>query len=194
MGYFGGGLLLSMNLLWIRFPRWFGLPDAEVAARLSFLSVAVWWLVFSLPLFWQIEEPHDPGQGKGRRTHVFQRPLTQLGQTYTTLRRYKQALLFLGAFVLYNDGIGTIIRIAVVYGTEIGLPQESLIAAILLVQFVGVPCAFLFGRLAQYLGAKRAIFLALVVYVVVTVLGYTMQTAWQFYLLALLVGTVQGGS
>jgi UMF1 family MFS transporter len=96
--------------------------------------------------------------------------------------------------LLYNDGISTIIRMAVVYGTEIGLPQESLIAAILTVQFVGVPFAFLFGRLAHQLGAKRAIFLALAVYVVVTVIGYRMHTAWQFYLLAFLVGTVQGGS
>ena len=93
----------------------------------------------------------------------------QLSTAYTTLRRYKQAFRFLVAFLLYNDGVGTIIRMAVVYGTEIGLPQESLITAILMVQFVGVPFAFLFGRLAHYLGSKRAIALALAVYVVVTV-------------------------
>ena len=194
LGYLGGGLLLGLNLLWITFPTWFGLRDAEVAARLSFLSVAVWWLVFSVPLFRQIAEPQRSGFDDGRRDQVLQRSLRQLRNTYTTLRRYKQALLFLGAFLLYNDGIGTIIRMAVVYGTEIGLPQGSLIGAILLVQFVGVPFAVLFGRLAQHLGAKRAIFLALTVYVVVTVIGYRMHTAWQFYLLAFLVGTVQGGS
>jgi UMF1 family MFS transporter len=156
--------------------------------------VALWWLVFSLPLFLQIEEPRGRGHGDAPQEPVFRCTLTQFRTTYTTLRRYKQAFLFLGAFVLYNDGIGTIIRMAVIYGTEIGLPQHSLIAAILLVQFVGVPFALLFGRLARSLGAKRAIFLALGVYVVVTVIGYTMHSAWQFYLLAFLVGTVQGGS
>ncbi len=194
LGYLGGGLLLGINLLWITFPAWFGLHDAEVAARVSFLSVAVWWLVFSMPLFRQIAEPQGAGVDSVRRDLVFRRTLIQLHNTYATLRRYKQALRFFCAFLLYNDGIGTIIRMAVVYGTEIGLPQGSLIGAILLVQFVGVPFAFLFGRLAQSLGAKRAIYLALAVYVVVTVIGYTMHTAWQFYLLAFLVGTVQGGS
>jgi UMF1 family MFS transporter len=194
LGYLGGGLLLGINLLWITFPAWFGLRDAETGARVSFLSVAVWWLVFSIPLFRQIAEPHSAGFPAVRRDQIIRRTLTQLRNTYTTLRRYKPALLFLVAFLLYNDGIGTIIRMAVVYGTEIGLPQESLIAAILMVQFVGVPFAFLFGRLAHYLGAKRAIFLALAVYVAVAMIGYYMHTAWQFYLLAFLVGTVQGGS
>ncbi len=194
LGYLGGGVLLGINLLWITFPTWFGLRDAEVAARVSFLSVAVWWLVFSIPLFRHIAEPHGSRFDGVQSEQIIRRTLTQLRTTYKTLRRYKQAFLLLVAFLLYNDGIGTIIRMAVVYGTEIGLPQESLIAAILMVQFVGVPFAFLFGRLAQVLGAKRAIFLALAVYVVVTVIGYTMHTAWQFYLLAFLVGTVQGGS
>jgi UMF1 family MFS transporter len=102
--------------------------------------------------------------------------------------------VFLLAFLLYSDGIGTIIRMAAIYGTEIGLPQSTLITAILLVQFNGLPCSLLFGSLAKQLGTKPAIFLTLAVYTVISIIGYVMQTALHFYLLALLVGMVQGGS
>jgi UMF1 family MFS transporter len=110
------------------------------------------------------------------------------------LRGYKQAFLLLLAFLIYNDGIGTIIKMAAIYGTEIGIDQGSLLAALLLVQVVGIPFAFLFGAFAGKLGPKCCIFLALVVYLGITALGYFMTTAAHFFLLAILVGTVQGGS
>lgn len=191
LGYLGGGLLLAVNLLWIQQPGLFGIADAAAATRLSFLSVAVWWLVFSIPLFRQVAEPPPPaGAGERRGGNPLQAAMTHLGE----LRGYKQAFLLLLAFLLYNDGITTIIRMAAIYGTEIGIAQSALIRAILLVQFVGLPCTFLFGSLAGQIGAKRAIFLALGVYLAVSVIGYYMQTALHFYLLAFLVGMVQGGS
>ena len=127
-------------------------------------------------------------------THAFSATIKQIGHTIRELRRYPQALLMLAAFLLYNDGIQTVIKMATAYGAEIGIDRNDLITAIVIVQFVGVPFAFLFGSFAGRFGAKRSIFVGLVVYVAITVLGYFMRTATHFYLLATLTGMVQGGT
>lgn len=194
LGYLGGGLLLLVNLAWILQPALFGLPDAGVATRLAFFSVGVWWFVFSIPLMRRVPEPALAGGGRDSIGEATRHALADLRHTFTHLRTYRQAFLMLLAFLIYNDGIGTIIRMASLYGAQLGIAQEHLIAALLLVQFVGVPFAFVFGWLASRIGAKRAIFLALAVYTGISILGYYMQTAVHFYLLAILVGTVQGGS
>lgn len=195
LGYLGGGLLLVLNLLWILHPQWFGIPDAGLASRLSFLSVAIWWVVFSIPLFRRIPEPpvHPDAKALAARGAV-RASIAQLMSTLREIRAYRDAALMLVAFLVYNDGIGTIIRMGVVYGTELGLPSSALIGAIVMVQFVGVPFALLFGKLAARVGAKPAIFLALVIYAMVSVIAFRMTTAWEFFALAFLVGTVQGGS
>lgn len=195
LGYLGGGLLLLVNLAWIQRPDLFGLSGAALASRLSFVSVALWWAGFSIPLFRGVPEPARTLEADERagRNPVFA-SIVRLVETLRELRGYRQAFLMLLAFLIYNDGIGTIIRLATTFGTEIGLEQGDLIAAVVLVQFVGVPFAFAFGQLAARIGAKRAIFLSLVVYVVISVLAWGMTTAAEFYVLALLVGMVQGGS
>jgi UMF1 family MFS transporter len=193
LGYFGGGVLLAINLAWILQPGWFGLADAGVASRLSFLSVAVWWLIFAIPLFRYVPEPPVTTARMTGVNPVVQ-SLGQLAATLRELRQYRQAFLMLVAFLIYNDGIGTIIRMAGPYGQEIGLPQESLILAFVMVQFVGIPFAVAFGRLADRIGAKPSIFIALVVYVLISLVGYFMTTVWQFFLLSFMVATVQGGS
>jgi MFS transporter, UMF1 family len=194
LGYVGGGLLLAINLAWILKPALFGLGDAGVASRLSFLSVAVWWLVFSIPMFRRVPEPAVRPQNLHRDGSPIGASLRQLVVTLRDLRRYRQALLMLVAFLIYNDGVGTIIRMAGPYGKEIGLPENALITAFVMVQFVGIPFAFAFGWLAGRIGAKTSIFVALVVYVAISIVAYYMTTAWQFFLLSFLVATVQGGS
>ena len=195
LGYLGGGLLLVVNLAWIQAPEAFGLSGAELASRLSFVSVAIWWLGFSIPLFRKVPEPVRTLEADERAGEsAIRASFVRLGETLRELRGYRQAFLMLLAFLVYNDGIGTIIRMATTFGTEIGLEQGDLITAVVLVQFVGVPFAFVFGQLAARIGAKRAIFLSLVVYTVISVLAYGMTTATGFYALALLVGMVQGGS
>jgi len=195
IGYIGGGSLLAINLLMIQQPAWFGLPDAGVATRLSLVSVGVWWLAFSIPLFRRVAEPRIE---RPSRATTFAGSLgeafRQLGHTFRTLKRYRQAMLMLIAFFLYNDGIQTIIRVATYYGADIGIDTGSLITALLLVQFIGVPCSFLFGMLAGRIGAKRGIFLGLLVYVGITIFAYRMTTAWEFFALAITVGVVQGGT
>jgi UMF1 family MFS transporter len=202
-GYLGGGLLLTLNLAWIQRPAWFGLPSgagltddqATLPARLAFVSVAVWWLLFAIPLFRRVPEPprrleRDEGAGANPVVAAVHR----VGETFRELRGYRQAFLMLVAFLLYNDGVQTIIKMATAYGTTIGIGRGSLIAAVVLVQFVGVPFAFLFGWIASRTGAKRAIFGGLLVYVGISVLGYFMRTATHFFVLAILVGMVQGGT
>jgi UMF1 family MFS transporter len=203
LGYIGGGLLLALNLAWIQFPSWFGLPhgdnlsdaQATLPTRLAFLSVAVWWVVFSIPLFVRVPEATiraaDDADGSGR---ALRDTLAQLRETLRALRQYKQAGLMLVAFLIYNEGIGTIIKMAAIYGAEIGLEQGAMIGSILLVQFVGIPSTILFGALAGKVGAKSSIFLGLTVYLGIAILGYVLRSDTQFLILALLVGMVQGGT
>ena len=192
LGYLGGGVLLGLNLLWIQQPAWFGFADAGAATRASFLSVGVWWALFSIPLISRVHEPPvDPVAAAGASiAGAFRR----LWHTLHELRRYRDAFTMLLAFMLYNDGIGTIIRMAALFGTEVGIDQGSLIAALLLVQFIGFPAAFAFSAIAARIGAKTAILGSLVVYTVISLLAFRMRTAADFFVLAGLVGLVQGGS
>jgi MFS transporter, UMF1 family len=203
LGYIGGGILLALNLAWIQRPDWFGLPSgpgltpsqATLPVRLAFVSVAVWWTLFSLPLFRRVPEPaRTLERDEVPNARPIRMAFVRLGETFRELRSYRQAFLMLLAFLIYNDGIQTIIKMATAYGTELGIGQSALIGAILLVQFVGIPCSFLFGLVASRITAKRALFLGLLVYTAISVLGYFMRTAAHFYLLAALVGTVQGGT
>jgi UMF1 family MFS transporter len=162
------------------------------AIKLSLVSVGVWWLVFSIPLFRVVPEPPAP---PGAPAHLdFTTTVQTTWHTFQELRRNRNALWLLIAFLLYNDGIQTIIRMSSIYGAEIGINRNAQIEAFVMVQFVGVPCSFLFGALADRIGAKTALFIALVVYAGVSVLGYFLMTEWQFFALAFLVGLVQGGS
>lgn len=202
LGYIGGGILLAANLAWILKPGIIGLPTSSdpmsstgtLPWRLAFLSVAVWWLLFSIPLFRRVPEPAPLVKPNESFTRILRLTISQFSDTVRELRRYRQALIMLLAFLLYNDGIQTIIKMAAAYGSEIRIGNRDLIAAILIVQFVGIPFAFLFGMVADRVGAKKSIFVGLLVYVVISVLGYYMTTAAHFYLLALLTGMVQGGT
>ncbi len=190
LGYLGGGLLLLVDLALILKPTTFGLPDKVAAMRVAFLTVGVWWLVFSLPLLRRVREP---AVRPAPTRHLLRTTFAQLGHTLRELRRFRQAWLFLLAFLVYNDGIGTIIRLATTYATSIGIPFDAQIPAIVIIQFVGIPCSFLFGAVAGKIGARAAIFIGLAVYVLTSVLGYFMSSVLHFYLLAGMVGLVQGG-
>jgi UMF1 family MFS transporter len=203
VGYIGGGLLLALNLAWILKPGWFGLPsgpgltgaERTLPTRLALLSVAVWWVVFSIPLFRHVPEPprtREPDELTGGNALVV--PFLRVAETFRALRGYKQAFLMLLAFMIYNDGIQTIQKMAATYGKELGIADSVLIASILIVQFVGFPFAFLFGTIADRIGAKVTIFIGLLVYAGISILGFYMRTAVHFMLLAAMVATVQGGT
>lgn len=195
LGYLGGGLLLLLNLAWILQPHAFGFADTVSATKASFVSVAVWWLVFSVPLLRRVSEPPvqlQPGETAG--ASVLAAAFGRLGRTFREVRRYRHAFLLFIAMLLYQDGIQTIIRMAAVYGAEIGIDVNAQIAAFVMVQFLGIPFAFLFGALGARIGTKRALFIALAVYTAATILGFFMTTAAHFFILAAMVATVQGGA
>lgn len=206
VGYLGGGLLLAVQLLWITQPALFGLPSgpgltpaqATLPTRLALASVAVWWLVFTIPLLRRVPEPpasRPSGEARVRGAGAsLLAPFVQLGATLREIGRFRQAAVLLLAFVVYNDGIQTVIKLATAYGTEIGIPRNALIQAILLVQFVGIPCALVFGKLAERVGAKAAVLGGVGAYIGITVLAFYMRTATHFLVLAVLVGLVQGGT
>lgn len=202
VGYLGGGLLLAVQLLWITHPAWFGLPSgpgltpaqATLPTRLALASVSVWWLVFSIPLLRRVPEPPVALEVGEPRENVFVAPFVRLAHTVRDIGTFKQAALFLVAFMIYNDGIQTVIKLATAYGTEIGIPEGALIASILLVQFIGIPCSIAFGKLADRVGAKPAVLGGIAVYAGISVLGYFMRTSLHFLALAVLVGLVQGGT
>ncbi|WP_082234736.1 MFS transporter [Halobacillus massiliensis] len=191
-GYIGGGILLAINLLMIMKYEWFGLPDTLAGTRLAFISVGIWWLVFSIPLFTNIKESRKQKVIRTKSYPVI--GFRRVKQTFKEIRQFKHLLVFLLAFWLFNDGISTIIKMATIYGRDIGIDSSSLIIALLITQFVGIPFTFFFGFLAERISAKKALTLSLYVYLVIVGLGYFMTSALHFYLLAICVGMVQGGA
>ncbi|MEO8499576.1 MAG: MFS transporter [Vicinamibacteria bacterium] len=196
-GYLSGGLVLALNLVWISRPQSWGFPDAGAATRASFAFAAVWWAVFSVPLFRNVPEPPANGGRNGARrsiTAAMTGTVTSLWATFHDLKKYREAFLMMIAFLIYNDGVNTVIRVGATYGTEIGIPQEKLLLAILAVQFIGLPFAYFYSTLASKVGTRRAIYLALLTYLLICFVGFIMTQTWQFYLLAFLIGTAQGGA
>jgi len=191
MGYVGGGILLAINLAMIMFA-----PDHLTAlmTRISLASVAVWWLVFTIPLLKNIPEPPRQGFQGEMDSNPFKAGFKRLGETFKEIRKYGDLFKFLVAFWLYNDGIGTIIKMATTYGDEIGIDSTSLIIVLLIVQFVGIPFSFAFGWLAKKIGTKKSIYLALGVYALISIGGYFMSNATHFLILGFAVAMVQGGS
>jgi UMF1 family MFS transporter len=190
LGYVGGGILLAVNIVMIQV-IWAG---STLGPRLSFLTVAVWWAIFTIPLLRRVPEPPPNTACIGAGINPLVASFRRLRLTFSEIRKYRQLFLFLLAFWLYNDGIGTIIKMATIYGAEIGIGMSDLIGALLLTQFVGIPFSLLFGKFSGRIGTKRAIMLGLGWYALITVAAYFMRAPWQFWALALMVGMVQGGT
>jgi UMF1 family MFS transporter len=187
-GYIGGGILLAINVLMIQF-----MADGQLAARLSFVSVSIWWAAFTTPLILNVREP-SPASNTFETSNPISAGFKRLDKTFRDLRQYRQLLIFLFAFWIYNDGIGTIIKMATIYGAEIGIGVNTLIGTLLMTQFVGIPFSFGFGWLAKQIGSKSCIYIGLIVYTLISICGYFISTAWHFWVLGFMVGTVQGGT
>ena len=190
LGYLGGGILLAVNILMIQVL----FKGSTLGPQLSFLTVAIWWAIFTIPLLRRVPEPRANTAGLGAGINPMVAGFRRLAQTFRELRKYRQLFFFLLAFWLYNDGIGTIIKMATIYGSEIGIGMIDLIGALLLTQFVGIPFSLLFGKFSKPIGTKRAIMLGLGWYTLIAIAGYFMSQAWHFWVLASMVGMVQGGT
>jgi UMF1 family MFS transporter len=192
MGYLGGGLLFLINVLLTLMPQKFGLPDAKAAIRIAFLSVALWWGLFTFfTIFWVPEKKGCalPQKGESIVTAGFR----QFAGTFKKIRHLKVVFLFLVAYWCYIDGVDTIIRMAVDYGLSLGFEPNDLIIALLIVQFVGFPAALIFGKLGESWSVRKSIYLAIFIYMGVTIWGAMMTQKTEFYILAVFIGLVQGG-
>lgn len=191
LGYLGGGVLFAINVAMVLKPAAFGLAGKTEAVQWSFVMVGVWWALFTLPLMKYVQE-RAPRQ-RDSMIQALAGALRGLMGTLRSLRGMRPVWMFLLAYWLYIDGVDTVIRMAVNFGQSLGFPDNSLIVALLIVQFVGFPAAIVFGRLGERWGAKRAVLLAIAVYIGVTVWAYTLQTVAQFYAMAVVIALVQGG-
>lgn len=189
LGYAGGGMLLVANLAWVLKPGWFHLPDAGAAVRLSFVSVGAWWALFTLPLLRRVPEPAGSGAPAGLVA-----TLARLRATCGEIRRYRDLSLLLLAYWAYNDGIGTIVKMATAFGSELGIGLTHLIGALVVTQVVGIPSSYLFAAAARRAGARPLVLGALAGYVAITVGALFLRTTLHFYVLAAAVGVVQGGA
>jgi len=184
LGYLGGGLLLAVNV-------WMFTKYGEAGALNSFLTVGAWWLVFSIPLFLFVPEIKA-----GRKVSIGTaavRGFQSLWEHLGNLKKERALLYFLLGYFFYIDGVNTVIKMAVDYGLSIGLEANDLVKAILLVQFIGFPSAIAFGVLGEKTSPIKMIWICLVVYFMVTVFAYFLETGTQFYFLAATIGIVQGG-
>jgi UMF1 family MFS transporter len=191
LGYIGGGLLFLLNVLMFQMPEMFGIADGATAIRISFLTVAIWWAVFSVPIWLWVDEPKIyekvgiiEAVGLGWR---------QLIHTIKDIKNLRIVGLFLLAYWFYIDGVDTIVRMAVDYGATLAFPDSALILALLMVQFIAFPCALLFSWYASKIGTKQAIMTGIIGYSIITFLGYFMTEVWHFYTLAAMIGLFQGG-
>lgn len=191
LGYLGGGVLFALNVWIVLDPAWFGLESTTAAIKVSFFSVAVWWAVFSLPLFLFVKEKKP--EREVSTTRVIIEGYQRLKGTIKRVAQFKGLVYFLVAYWFYIDGVDTIIRMAVDYGMAIGFEPQSLIFSLLIVQFVGFPATLLFARLAQKWDTKKAILLAIGIYLLITLWAAVMDEVHEFYLLAAMIALVQGG-
>ena len=192
LGYLGGGILFLLNVVMFLYPSWFGLESQIEAVLWSFMSVAVWWFVFSLPIYLKVKEPIQNIDRKPIYT-VITEAFANLLNTARSIKKYKSAVIFLLAYFLYMDGVDTIIRMATSYGSDIGLSATSMIQALLLTQFIGFPATLVFGYYADKFGYKYSLSFAIIVYIFVVLFSAQMDTALEFYVVASVVGLVQGG-
>ena len=192
MGYLGGGLLFLVTVLMTSMPEKFGLSDAGTAVKYAFILVALWWGLFTIfAILWVPEERTTTAPSKG--INFIADGFRQLIGTFKKIRHLKTILLFLFAYWFYIDGVDTIIRMAVDYGMSIGFASKDLIVALLITQFVGFPSALVFGKLGQQWSVRKSIYIAIGVYLFVTVWGTMMTNKHEFYILAIIIGLVQGG-
>lgn len=190
LGYLGGGILLLVNVFMFKNPQAWGFADKTIAVKAAFVSVGVWWFLFSLPLFVFVKEPRAKSTQKFPL--IVKRTLRELKGTFAKLFRNKPVLYFMMAYWLYIDGVHTIVKMAVDFGVGIGFQTSDLISALLIVQFVGFPAGFLFGYLGQRWDTKKAILLGIACYVFVVFWAIRMQTVQEFFVMATMIGLVQG--
>ena len=192
LGYLGGGILFIVNVLMYLNPTWFGLASDIEAILYSFLSVSVWWAVFSIPLFLNVDEASNSSPSQSIWADI-SHSFKSVASTLKEVKKHKRAALFLISYWLYMDGVDTIVRMATAYGSDIGLDTPSMITALIMTQFIGFPATLVFGMYADKIGFKKILTIGISVYIIICLFAANMNTATEFYIIAGAVGLVQGG-
>ena len=191
LGYLGGGILFLINVLMYLYPHYFFLETQTEGILYSFLSVAIWWFLFSIPLFLFVKQKNYENKldFQNPLKNSFKRVLT----TFREIKKYKAVLIFLIAYWFYIDAIDTIVRMAVAYGTDLGFESSQLIIALIFTQFIGFPATFVYGFLAERYGLFNMLIIGIFVYIFICIYSLFITSAIDFFILAGLVGLVQGG-
>ena len=192
LGYLGGGFLFVLNVVMYQSPEFFGLKSITEAVLFSFLSVSVWWGVFSIPIFKYVNE-NPINKVEIKASNLFIQSLQRVISTFKDIRQYKTLSLFLLAYWLYMDGVDTIVRMALAYGADIGLEASDMILALIITQFVGFPATILYGILGDKLGLKLMLSVGIIGYIFVTIFSIFITNISGFYFLATVIGLFQGG-
>lgn len=189
LGYIGGSTIpLVISLVLIQLGSGFGVPTM-LATKFSFILTAVWWLVFTIPMLRHVQQKHAIEPDRDMFAHT----LRNMKDTLSMIVKNRSILFFVIAYFFYIDGVGTIIHMATVFGSSCGLDSMDLMVVLLVVQIVAFPFAILYGRLADRFGSRRMILFGIATYIVVCMLGFNLKEMKDFLLLAVLVGTAQGG-
>jgi len=191
LGYIGGGLLFLVNVLMFLNPSWFGIASQESAIKISFVIVGIWWVAFTIPLLVLVKEEQREKTLTLRQS--ISKGLHVTTETIRSFRKLKTIALFLAAYWLYIDGVDTIIRMAVNYGSSLNFPSDSLIIALLITQFVAFPAALGYSAFGKRIGVRQALMVAIAAYIIIAILGFFMTKVLHFYLLAICIGLFQGG-
>ncbi len=190
LGYLGGAVLLGLHLWMLSAPNTFGFANTEEVFSFAFVSVGIWWLLFLLPLVFFVPEHHSPievSSGTIRAAYV------ELRATMQKVGQYRNIVIFLSAYWLYLGGVFTVIFMAVNYGQRLGFADKDLVMALLITNFIGFPATFLYGLAAHRFGPRPGIYFALLIYIGMSAWAMVMEDVRQFYIMAMIIGTVQGG-
>ena len=191
LGYLGGGILFLVNVLMYLYPEYFFLKTQTEGILYSFLTVAIWWFIFSIPLFLFVKQKTNAD--KLDLDNIFKNSFLRVFTTFQEIKKYKPVLIFLIAYWFYIDAIDTIVRMAVAYGTDLGFDSSQLIIALIFTQFVGFPATFAYGFLAERYGLFNMLIVGILVYIFICIYSLFITSATDFFILAGLVGLVQGG-
>ena len=194
MGYLGGAILFIFNLMMYQNPSWFGITDGTTGVRLSFITVGIWWTLFSLPLMFNVPEP-DLNHEFDRIPlgQLLSKSVSELNKTFLEIFKNKNLFYFVLAYWFYIDGVGTVISMAVDFGMSLDFDSGDLIKALLLTQIVGFPAAFIVGKWASVWGNKRIILFCIFLYSIIVVGASLMSSPVHFFILAAVIGCAQGG-
>ncbi len=198
LGYIGGGALLAINLIMLKYPEWLGFSTGYFTVQACFFSVAIWWLVFSLPTFLLLRERGQKSSVSSEEGY-FREGYRRLKHTFRRIKTFRELTKFLIAFLIYNDGIETVIIMASIFGAEVlGMETGEIILFFLMIQGIAFLGSLMFGFLADAIGNKRAVMISLAIWSLIVIWAFQLGVIWdpktEYWILGVLAGMVMGGS